>query len=52
MAQQDQVTINMSQEQNQDEKNHLLKLLPKNILLAFSLLQIGFGFLAILFQVN
>ena len=52
MAQQDQVTITMSQEQNQDEKHHLVKLLPKKILLTFSLLQIGFGFSAIIFQVS
>ena len=52
MAQQDQVTITMSQEQNQDEKHYLLKLLPKKILLTFSLLQIGFGLSAIIFQVS
>ena len=51
MAQQEQIIINMSQVQNQDEKQHLFKLFPKKQFLAFSLLQLVFGFFAILFQV-
>ena len=52
MAQQEQVTINMSQTQNQDEKRRWLKLFPKKLMMTFSLLQLGFGFFAILFQVS
>ena len=52
MAQQDQIIINMSEVQNQDQKQHLLKLFPKKLLLTFSFLQLAFGFFAILFQVS
>ena len=52
MAQQEQIIINMSQVQNQDEKQHLLKLFPKKLLLTFSLLQLVFGSFAMLFQVS
>ena len=52
MAQQEQIIINMSQVQNQDEKQHLQKLFPKKLLLTFSLLQLAFGFFAMLFQVS
>ena len=50
--QQEQIIINMSQVQNQDQKQRLLKLFPKKLLLTFSLLQIVFGFFAMLFQVS
>ena len=52
MVQQEQNTINASQAQNQDEKQRWLKLFPKKLMKTFSLLQLGFGFLAILFQVR
>ena len=52
MAQQEQIIINMSQVQNQDQKQRLLKLFPKKLLLTFSLLQLVFGFFAMLFQVS
>ena len=51
MAQQDQIIINMAQV-NQDQKQRLLKLFPKKLLLTFSLLQLAFGFFAMLFQVS
>ena len=51
MAQQDQIIINMSQV-NQDQKQRLLKVFPKKLLLTFSFLQLVFGFSAILFQVS
>ena len=51
MAQQEQIIINMSQV-NQDQKQRLLKLFPKKLLLTFSLLQLVFGFFAMLFQVS
>ena len=44
MAQQDQIIIDVSQVQNQDEMQHLLKLFPKKLLLTFSFLQLFFGF--------
>ena len=51
MAQQDQIIINMSQV-NQDQKQRLLKLFPKNLLLTFSLLQLVSGIAAMLSQVS
>ena len=53
MVQQEQVTMNFkSQVQNQDEKQRLLKLFPKKQMVILSWLQLGFGILAILFQVS
>ena len=52
MAQQDQIIIDMSQVQNQDQKQKLLKLFPKKALVTFSFLQLVFGFFAMLFQVS
>ena len=52
MAQPEQIIINMSQLQNQDEKQRILKLFPKKHLYTFSFLQLTFGFIAILFQVS
>ena len=51
MAQQEQIIINMSQV-NQDQKQRLLKVFPKNLLLTFSLLQLVSGIAAMLSQVS
>ena len=51
MAQQEQIIINMSQV-NQDQKQRLLKLFPKKLLLTFSLLQLASGIVAMLSQVS
>ena len=52
MAQIEQIIINMPQVQNQDQKQHLLKLFPKKLLLTFSLLQLVSGIVAMLSQVS
>jgi len=52
MAQQEQIIINMAQVQNQDQKQHLLKLFPKKLLLTFSLLQLASGIVSMLSQVS
>ena len=52
MAQQEQIIINMPQVQNQDQKQRLLKLFPKKLLLTFSLLQLLSGIAAMLSQVS
>ena len=52
MTQQEQIIINMPQVQNQDQKQSLLKLFPKKLLLTFSLLQLASGIVAMLSQVS
>ena len=52
MAQQEQIIINMPPVQNQDQKQRLLKLFPKKLLLTFSLLQLASGIAAMLSQVS
>ena len=52
MAQQEQFIIYMPQVQNKDQKQRLLKLFPKKLLLTFSLLQLASGIVAMLSQVS